>query len=93
LSIIRLRFDKKETGTVFRLAESGKILYLPDAWPERDVREMSQAMISLVCKAGVAAGSEQRAAESSEAPGISGTERHGKMMRFYTVFRLLFLGR
>lgn len=59
---------------MFRHAESGKILYLPDERPERDVREMSKAMISLVCKAGVAAGSEQRAAEIRVAPEIPGTE-------------------
>lgn len=74
MSIFSRRFDKKETGTVFRHAESGKILYRLDARLERDDWEMSQAMISLVYNAGVTAGSEQRAAEIREALGISGAE-------------------
>jgi hypothetical protein len=72
LSIISRRFDKKETGTVFRHAESGKILYRLDARLERDDGEMLQAMITLVYNAGVAVGSKQRAAEIREALGISG---------------------
>ncbi|MGH2304611.1 hypothetical protein ACRCHC_22165 [Enterobacter hormaechei] len=71
MSIISRRFDKKETGTVFR---SGKILYRLDARLERDDWEMLQALIGLVYNAGVAAGSEQRAAEIREALGISGAE-------------------
>ncbi|WP_072250595.1 hypothetical protein [Enterobacter genomosp. O] len=74
MSIISRRFDKKETGIVFRHAESGKILYRLDARLERDDWEMLQAMISLVYNAGVTAGSEQRAAAIREALGISGTE-------------------
>jgi hypothetical protein len=74
LSIICRRFDKKETGTVFRHAESGKILYRLDARLERDDWEILQAIISLVYNAGVTAGSEQRAAEIREALGISVTE-------------------
>jgi hypothetical protein len=74
LSIISRRFDKKETSTVFRHAESGKILYRLDARLVRDDWEMLQAMISLVYNAGVTAGSEQRAAEIREALGMSGTE-------------------
>lgn len=74
MSIISRRFDKKETGTVFRYAESGKILYRLDARLERDDWEMLQALIGLVYNAGVAAGSEQRAAEIREALGISGAE-------------------
>lgn len=74
MSIISRRFDKKETGTVFRHAQSGKILYRLDARLERDDWEMLQAMISLVYNAGVTAGSEQRAAAIHEALGISGTE-------------------
>lgn len=70
MSIISRRFDKKETGTVFRHAESGKILYRL----ERDDWEIVQAIISLVYNAGVAAGSKQRAAEIREALGISGAE-------------------
>ncbi|EEQ1363406.1 hypothetical protein HC695_003605 [Salmonella enterica] len=58
---------------MFRHAESGKILYRLDARLERDDREMLQALIGLVCIAGVTAGSEQRAAEIREALGISGT--------------------
>jgi len=73
LSIISRRFDKKEKGTVFRHAESGKILYRLDARLERDDWEMLQAMISLIYNAGVAAGSEQRAAEIREALGYSET--------------------
>jgi hypothetical protein len=65
---------QKEPGTVFRHAESGKILYRLDARLERDDWEIVQAMISLVYNAGVAAGSKQRAAEIREALGISGTE-------------------
>ncbi|WP_273960954.1 hypothetical protein [Enterobacter kobei] len=72
--MISRRFDKKETGTVFRHAESGKILYRLDARLERDDWEMLQAMISFVYNAGVTAGSEQRAAEIREALGISGAE-------------------
>ncbi|MBF4180778.1 hypothetical protein CWR41_00490 [Cedecea lapagei] len=71
MSIISRRFDKKETGTVFRHAESGKILYRLDARLERDDWEMLQAMVTLVYNAGVAAGSKQRAAEIREALGIS----------------------
>lgn len=71
MSIISRRFDKKETGTVFRHAESGKILYRLDARLERDDWKMLQAMITLVYNAGVAAGSKQRAAEIREALGIS----------------------
>lgn len=56
MSIISRRFDKKETGTVFRHAESGKILYRLDARLERDDWEIVQAIISLVYNAGVAAG-------------------------------------
>ncbi len=74
MSIISRRFDKKETGTVFRHAESGKILYRLDARLERDDWEMVQAMISLVYNAGVAAGSEQRAAEIRKSLGVSGSE-------------------
>lgn len=74
MSIISRRFDKKDTGTVFRHFESGKILYRLDARLERDDWEMLQAMISLVYNAGVTAGSEQRAAEIREALGISGAE-------------------
>jgi len=73
LSIISRRFAKKETGTVFRHAESGKILYRLDARLERHDWETLQSMISLVYNAGVAAGSEQRAAEIREALGYSGT--------------------
>lgn len=74
MSIISRRFDKKETGTVFRHAQSGKILYRLDARLERDDWEMLQALISLVYNAGVTAGSEQRAAEIRETLGISGAE-------------------
>ena len=74
MSIISRRFDKKEKGTVFRHAESGKIMYRLDARLERDDWEIVQAIISLVYNAGVAAGSEQRAAEIREALGISGAE-------------------
>jgi hypothetical protein len=74
LSIISRRFDKKETGTVFRHAESGKILYRLDARLERDDWEMVQAMISLAYNAGVVAGSEQRAADIRKSLGISGSE-------------------
>ncbi|HCJ7372652.1 TPA: hypothetical protein NVL56_004659 [Enterobacter hormaechei subsp. xiangfangensis] len=74
MSIISRRFDKKETGTVFRHAESGKILYRLDARLERDDWEILQAIISLVYNAGVTAGSAQRAAEIREALGISVTE-------------------
>ena len=74
MSIISRRFDKKETGTVFRHAESGKILYRLDARLERDDWEMLQALIGRVYNAGVTAGSEQRAAEIREALGISGAE-------------------
>ncbi|AOQ02338.1 TPA: hypothetical protein G9E63_004300 [Salmonella enterica] len=59
---------------MFRHAESGKILYRLDARLERDDWEMLQALIGLVYNAGVAAGSEQRAAEIREALGISGAE-------------------
>ncbi|EGT5696177.1 TPA: hypothetical protein I4D15_14685 [Enterobacter bugandensis] len=58
---------------MFRHAESGKILYRLDAQLERDDWETLQSMISLVYNAGVAAGSEQRAAEIREALGYSGT--------------------
>ncbi|WP_181012665.1 hypothetical protein [Enterobacter sp. ABFQC] len=74
MSIISRKFDKKETGTVFRHAENGKILYRLNARLESDDWEMLQAMISLVYNAGVTAGSERRAAEIREALGISGTE-------------------
>ena len=74
MSITSRRFDKKETGTVFRHAESGKILYRLNARLELYDWEMLQAMISLVYNAGVTAGSEQRAAEIREALGISGAE-------------------
>ncbi|EQA1667322.1 hypothetical protein NTD78_RS23650 [Enterobacter bugandensis] len=73
MSIISRRFDKKETGTVFRHAQSGKILYRLNARLELYDWEMLQAMISLVYNAGVTAGSEQRAAEIREALGYSGT--------------------
>ncbi|EKS6347386.1 hypothetical protein RJ932_004837 [Enterobacter hormaechei] len=56
---------------MFRHAESGKILYRLDARLERDDWEMLQALISLVYNAGVAAGSEQRAADIREALGIA----------------------
>ncbi|QLA70489.1 hypothetical protein HWQ17_23040 (plasmid) [Enterobacter pasteurii] len=59
MSIISRRFDKKETGTVFRHAESGKILYRLNARLDLYDWEMLQAMISLVYNAGVTAGSEQ----------------------------------
>ncbi|MDI3141504.1 hypothetical protein [Enterobacter kobei] len=74
MSIISRRFDKKETGTMFRHAQSGKNLYRLKARLELYDWEMLQAMISLVYNAGVAAGSEQRAAEIREALGISGAE-------------------
>jgi hypothetical protein len=74
LSIISRRFDKKETGTVFRHAQSGKILYRLNVRLELYDWEMLQAMISLVYNAGVAAGSEHRAAEIREALGISEAE-------------------
>ncbi|WP_447746443.1 hypothetical protein [Enterobacter asburiae] len=48
MSIISLRFDKKETGTVFRHAQSGKILYRLNARLELYDWEMLQAMISLL---------------------------------------------
>ncbi|OUF32432.1 hypothetical protein AZZ64_004698 [Enterobacter cloacae] len=74
MRIISRRFDKKETGTVFRHAQSGKILYRLNARLERDDWEMLQALISLVYNAGVAAGSEQRAADIHEALGIAVAE-------------------
>ncbi|ECZ5331833.1 TPA: hypothetical protein ACHF2V_004775 [Citrobacter farmeri] len=57
---------------MFRHAESGKILYRLDARLERDDWEMLQALISFVYNAGVAAGSEQRAADIREALGFKG---------------------
>lgn len=74
MSIISRRFDKKETGTVFRHAQSGKILYRLNVRLELYDWEMLQAMISLVYNAGVTAGSEQRAAEIREALGFSVAE-------------------
>lgn len=74
MSIISRRFDKKETGTVFRHAQSGKILYRLNARLELYDWEMLQAMISLVYNTGVTAGSEQRAAEIREALGFSVAE-------------------
>ena len=74
MSIISRKFDKKEPGTVFRHAESGKILCRLDARLAPDDREALLAMISLVFNAGVSAGSEQRAAEIREALGIAGPE-------------------
>lgn len=74
MSIISRKFDKKETGTVFRHAESGKILCRLDARLEPEDWEMLQTMISLVFNAGVTAGSERRAAEIREALGIPGAE-------------------
>ncbi|WP_312806306.1 hypothetical protein [Atlantibacter hermannii] len=71
MSIISRTFDKKETGTVFRHAASGKILYRLDARLGRDDQEQLQDMISLVYNAGVTAGSEKRAAEIREAPGLA----------------------
>ncbi|HAV1840643.1 TPA: hypothetical protein JG919_003934 [Enterobacter hormaechei subsp. steigerwaltii] len=59
---------------MFRHAQSGKILYRLNARLERDDWEMLQALISLVYNAGVAAGSEQRAAEIREALGIAVAE-------------------
>ncbi|MFO4092799.1 hypothetical protein [Enterobacter asburiae] len=50
MSIISRRFDKKETGTVFRHAQSGKILYRLNARLELYDWKMLQAMISLVYK-------------------------------------------
>ncbi|MBW4217916.1 hypothetical protein JW313_21890 [Enterobacter cloacae subsp. cloacae] len=59
---------------MFRHAQSGKILYRLNARLERDDWEMLQALISLVYNAGVAAGSEQRAADIHEALGIAVAE-------------------
>lgn len=74
MSIISRKFDKKETGTVFRHAENGKILYRLNARLESYDWEMLQAMISLVYNAGVTAGSEQRAAEIPKLWAFPGTE-------------------
>lgn len=70
MSIISRTFDKKETGTVFRHAASGKILYRLDARLARNDWTQLQELISLVYNAGVNAGSEKRAAEIREALGL-----------------------
>ncbi len=70
MSIISRTFDKKETGTVFRHAASGKILYRLDARLAQDDWAQLQELISLVYNAGVNAGSEKRAAEIREALGL-----------------------
>ncbi|BBQ86634.1 MULTISPECIES: hypothetical protein [unclassified Klebsiella] len=72
MSIISRKFDKKETGTVFRHAENGKILCRLDARLDSDDWEALLSLINLNYNAGVNAGSEQRAAEIREALGLQG---------------------
>ena len=70
MSIINKKFERKEAGTVFRHAESGKILCRLDAHLEPDDWEALQSLINLVYNAGISAGSEQMAADIREALGI-----------------------
>ncbi|HAT3915749.1 TPA: hypothetical protein I9Y38_005284 [Klebsiella oxytoca] len=70
MSIVSRQFDKKEAGTVFRHAVSGKLLCRLDAKLTRDDWMLLHGLLSLVYRAGMSTGSEQRAAEIREAWGI-----------------------
>ncbi|WP_438442979.1 hypothetical protein [Kluyvera georgiana] len=71
MSIVNKKIEKKESGTVFRHIESGKVLCRLDARLGRDDWEALQSLISLVYNAGIRDGSEQRAAEIREALGLN----------------------
>ena len=62
MSIVSRQFDKKEAGTVFRHAVSGKLLCRLDARLTRDDWMLLHGLLSLVYHAGISTGSEQRAA-------------------------------
>ncbi|HDG9776702.1 Uncharacterised protein [Raoultella planticola] len=69
MSIVSRQYDKKEEGTVFRHAVSGKLLCRIDAKLTRDDWMLLHGLLSLVFHAGISTGSEQRAAEIREALG------------------------
>ncbi|EPY5345235.1 hypothetical protein ACXDSS_004405 [Klebsiella quasipneumoniae] len=74
MSIVSKKFDKKETGTVFRHAGSGKILCRLEARLDPDDWNMLQGLIGLVYNAGVSEGDRQRIMIMRDALGFTGKE-------------------
>lgn len=63
MSIVSRKFDRKDVGTVFRHAVTGKVLCRLEVKLTSEDREELLSLISLVYRAGENAGSKQRAAE------------------------------
>lgn len=70
MSIVSRKFDRKDTGTVFRHVTSDKILCRLDAQLSREDREQLLSLFSLAYNSGMEQGSQQRAAEIRVALGI-----------------------
>lgn len=70
MSIVSRKFDRKDVGTVFRHAVTGKVLCRLEVKLTSEDREELLSLISLVYRAGENAGSEQRAAEIRQALGL-----------------------
>ena len=66
---------------MFRHAVSGKLLCRLDAKLTRDDWMLLHGLLSLVYRAGMSTGSEQRAAEIKGRSGVYGGERTEKSMR------------
>lgn len=79
MSIVSRQFNKKETGTVFRHAVSGKRLCRLDARLTRDDWMLLHGLLSLVYQACISTGSEQRAAEIREALGYPAENEQKKV--------------
>ncbi len=70
MSIIQKKQIKKEDGTAFYHAESGKLLSRLDATLSPYDWEQLQVLFSLLYNSGREAGSEERAAEIRQALGV-----------------------
>jgi hypothetical protein len=70
LNIVSRKFDKKETGTVFRHTGNGKIITRLDARLSAEDWEQLQVLISMVYRQGMIDGSEERATEIRAALGL-----------------------
>lgn len=82
MSIVIRQFNKKETGTVFRHAVSGKLSCRIEPKVTQDDWMLLHGLLSLVYHAGINTGSEQRAAEIREVLGVSGRGRTEKIWEY-----------
>lgn len=70
MTLVSRKFDRKETGTVFRHARNGKILCRLDARLNTDDWNMLQGLIGLVYNAGVSEGDRPSVKVMREALGF-----------------------